>query len=107
MTSVEHDLCSDMWKTLFLRHDDVGKRFSEVPIRYPIVVCMDVVFFEDIIHEDGSDSFDMASLEFAHVDFFFILLIFDIAKYFFEDILHGDDSCSSTMLVEDESDMTT
>ena len=90
-----------------LGHDDVGKWLADILGRDTIVLGVDIVLFEDIVDEDGTDGFDFASLLFAEVDLFFIFLIFDIPEYLLEDILHRDDSSSPTMLIEDECDMAT
>jgi hypothetical protein len=59
------------------------------------------------LSKDGTYSFDLTSFHTSHVDLFFIFLVLYISEDFFEYILHRDDSSRSTVLIEDERDMTT
>ena len=104
---MEHYLSTDSRELFSLCHHDVCERLTVIYTWNSVVFSEDIIFFEDIVDEDCPDSFDLTSLRLTHVDLFLIFLILDIAEYFFEDIFHRHDSCSPTVFIDDQCDMTT
>ena len=105
--SREADLCTYLREYFRLSHHDIGEWFSEVCWRNPIFLRRDIILFDNIIHEYGSDCFDRSIFTSFEIDLFLILLILDVTEYFFEDIFHRDHSGRSSMFIDDERDMTT
>ena len=105
--SMKYYFSPDSRESPFFGHHYIRERLSHILDGDTIVFTMDVILFEDIIHEHRTDGLDLVPFQTAHVDLFFIFLIFDISEHFLEDIFHRHDSGSPTMLIEHESDMTT
>lgn len=103
----EKNLCTNNWEIFFFCHNNIGYRFPQIILWEINIIRRNIPFFENIINQYRTDSVYFSSSSLFYVDFFFILLIFDISENLLEYIFHRNYSGGTSMFIEHESNMPT